>query len=270
MGGVQSKNIATENIDAIASVINDAVQNCGQRVSEEVYQNIQAQGIDVGGDFTLNADNVLIVKEACLQSETAVNDLDQSLQAAASQAAAAISQQLELSSAKAKNVIDINAQIASSIKNEFVQNCSLQDFQEISQNVTLTDDTIGGSVIIDAKNYTDSLVSCSTQGSATDRLRQRLEIEIEQEATAKVENFFAPFFIALAIIIGIIALFLFIPMVFRGKKETPTQAPSDDGALGLLAAIGSESPPSTLTTSPSTLATSQIASEIGSSAISSI
>lgn len=240
MGQTVTKNTVDANISAIASVIEDAVQNCSQRVDNEVFNTIQAQDIVVGGNLVLDNENTLIVKQQCLQSEKAVGDLDNTLQASASQLAASLSQQLELSSSKAKNVIDINAQIASEIKNRFVQNCSLQGFNFIANDIKLNDDTIGGSIIINNKNYVDDVVNCSTQGSTMETLRNRLEVEIEQSAIAWVESFMLPIIIGIVLIIGLIALFLFLPALFGGKKQTPPQQSSDDGALSLLAAIGEE------------------------------
>nr|QBK92254.1 MAG: lipid membrane protein [Pithovirus LCPAC304] len=239
-----AKNIVDENLSAIASVINEAVQNCSQTVTQDIFQQILIQNTDIAGNLEIGAEQTLILKQDCLQSEKAETKLDSSLQAVASQTAQAIAQQLELSGAKAKNVIKINAEIASSIKNWFVQNCSQESSQLIAQNVTLTGDTIGGSVILQADNYTNNLIKCSTQGSATLSLKSSLETEISQSATAKVESFFGPFFMAILIIIGVIALFLFLPALFRGRT-TVKQAPAakqDDGALSLLAALGSESP----------------------------
>lgn len=247
-----AKNIADENVSAVAQVINDAVQNCSQNITNEVFNFIDAQKINVGGNFVVNTENTLIVKQQCLQSIQAVTDLETSLQAAASQTAAAISQQLQLSSAKAKNVIDINAQIADEIKNVFVQNCSLQGFDLIANNIKLNDDTIGGSVIINSKNYVDSVVSCSTNSSTIDNLKQKLVVQIQQEATAKVESFLLPFFIAIAIIIGIIALFLFLPALFRGSKSktTTSSTGTSNGDLALLEAAAASRPRQPVTRAP--------------------
>ena len=236
-----AKNIADENISSIASVVNDAVQNCSQTIDQQIVQDFVANDTRFKGDVTLKAENVLILKDGCLQSEQASTQLNQALQSAASQTASAIAQQFTLDSAKAKNVIDINAQIASEIKNRFVQVCSNQATQDITQRVKFTGDTIIGNVSINAKNYVQSLVECSTQGDALDNLRNQLEIQIDQNATAKVENFFAPFFIALLIIIGLIALFLFLPKLLSKKKPTTIINQGDGASAALLAAIGNES-----------------------------
>ncbi len=238
-----AENIVNENLSAIASVVNDAIQNCSQEVNQSIYQNVLADHVQVAENLVLTAEQTLILKQDCMQSEKAVTQLDQSLQAVASQTAKSIAQMVQLSAAKAKNVMKINAEIASSIKNRFVQHCSQESKQIISQNVTLLSSTFGGSVIIQADNYAKDMISCSTTGSTIAALKASLISEITQNATAKVENLFGPFFIAIVVIVGIIALFLFLPSLFRGRT-TAKQAPAqqDDGALSLLAAFGSEAP----------------------------
>ena len=91
MGGAQTKNIAKENLDSIASVINDAVQNCSQTLGVSDIQNINLSGL-VGKDVDISQTNSIILKEGCLQSEAATSELDAALQAAASQTASASSQ----------------------------------------------------------------------------------------------------------------------------------------------------------------------------------
>jgi len=239
-----AENVADTNLSAIASVVNDAVQNCGQEINQEVVQNIFANNTDIRGSLTINAENYLVLKEGCLQSETASTQLDQALQATAAQTAQAIAQQFELDSAKAKNVIDINAQIASEVKNNFVQICANQVDQNIVQNVKLSDDEIAGSVTINAKNYQESMVKCSTQGQAITDLKNQLIVQINQSATAKVENFLLPFLIALLVIVGFVALFLFLPRLFEKKKPEVVSAPTQgDSIANLLAEVGEESTP---------------------------
>jgi len=235
-----AKNVVDENISAIASVVNDAVQNCGQTVNQQIAQTVRISEGTIDGNLILDSENWLILKEGCIQSEQASTQLDQALQSAASQTASAIAQQFELNGAKAKNVIDINAQIASEIKNRFVQVCANESNQDIDQLVELSDTTVEGSVTLNAKNYQQSLVDCSTQSEAIDNLRNQLVIQIEQNASAKVENFFAPFFIALLIIIGLIALFLFLPKLLSKKKPTTIINQGDGASAALLAAIGDD------------------------------
>lgn len=229
MGGTQSEDIAEENLQSIASVINLAVQNCGQTLTESQVNNINLTAFK-GKQVTINQKESLALKEGCLQSEAATTQLDQALQAAASQTASAISQQLQLSTAKSKNVIKINAQMASEVKNRFVQNCSNQASEQQVTNIQAEGAEIG-TLIINQTEYINDLVSCSTQGNVNDALKNNLKTSISQEATAKVENFFTPFFIALVVIVGIIALFLFLPTIFRGR-ETETRAPAAAAAGG--------------------------------------
>lgn len=234
-----AENVADTNLSAIASVVNDAVQNCGQEIDQQIVQNIFANNTKIRDSLTLKAENYLVLKEGCLQSETASTQLDQALQATAAQTAQAIAQQFELNSAKAKNVIDINAQIASEVKNNFVQICANQVDQDIRQNVKLSDDEIAGSVTINAKNYQESMVKCSTQGQAITDLKDQLIVQINQSATAKVENFLLPFLIALLVIVGFIALFLFLPKLFE-KKQPERNSNNDDSIANILANVGKE------------------------------
>jgi len=265
-GGTESKNVVKENISAIASVINEAVQNCSQTISEEIFQNIDITGLKTFGNVDISAKNMLMLKEGCLQSEQATNQLDQALQSAASQTATAIIQQLpSFSSAKSKNIYNINAQIASSIKNEFVQNCSNTIDSGINQNIKISDSEIGGSLVVGAENYVSDLVSCSTKGDATNKLSQQLILQIQQEASAKVENFFLPFVIALALIIGIIALFLFLPALLGGRKPKTKQQQSGNGTEEILRAIGRDSKRSLGSTAPSSASSSSTAPSSASS-----
>lgn len=236
-----AENVADENLSAIASVVNDAVQNCGQKVNQEIAQTVKISDGTITGNLVLDSENWLILKEGCLQSESASTQLDQALQATASQAAQAIAQQFELDSAKAKNVININAQIASEVKNRFVQVCSNESNQEINQLVELDKTTVDGNITLNAKNYQQSLVECSTQGQALTDLKNQLVVQINQSASAKVENFLMPFFIALLVIIGLIALFLFLPRLFEKKKPERAPIPAQgDSTANLLAALGEE------------------------------
>lgn len=241
MGGVQTKNIAKENLESIASVINDAVQNCSQTVGESDIQDINLSGFK-GKDVNISQTESIVLKEGCLQSEAATSQLDAALQAAASQTANALSQQLELSTAKSKNVIKINAQIATEIKNKFVQDCANTVKTTAIQNVNAENATIG-TLVIDQNSYINDLVSCSTSGKINETLKSNLEATISQEATAKVESFFAPFLIALAMIIGIIALFLFLPAIFRGRRSASPAPEKKEGGLEelLLAEAGENS-----------------------------
>lgn len=238
-----AKNVADTNLSAIASVVNDAVQNCGQEIDQQITQFVFDNNTKIGGDLTLTAENYLVLKEGCLQSETASTQLDQALQATAAQTAQAIAQQFELDSAKAKNVIDINAQIASEVKNRFVQLCANQVDQDIRQNIKLSEDEIAGSVTVNAKNYQESMVKCSTQGQAITDLKEQLIVQINQSASAKVENFLLPFLIALLVIVGFVALFLFLPRLFEKKQpegaSTPV-VPNDDSTANLLAVLGED------------------------------
>jgi len=237
MGAAQSENIAEENLSSIASVINEAVQNCSQTLGVSDIQNIDLSGF-VGQNVTLSQTETILLKEGCLQSEAATSQLDAALQAAASQTANAISQQLDLSTSKSKNVIKINAQMATEIKNKFVQDCSNTVSTTAVQNVNATNARIG-TLVLDQKSYINDLVSCSTSGNINDSLRTNLEATISQEATSKIESYFAPFLIALAVIIGIIALFLFLPALFRGRSAASDRKNNDDGLEGaFLAAAG--------------------------------
>lgn len=233
MGGAQTKNIAEENLQAIASVVNLAVQNCGQTLTENQVTNVNLSGAKVG-EVIINQDESLILKEGCLQSEDATSKLDQALQAAASQTANAISQQYQLSTSKSKNVIKINAQMATEIKNRFVQNCSVKSSDQQRTNVNARDAQIG-TLIINQKEYIDDLVSCSTDGQINIDLKANLTSTISQEATAKVENFLTPVLIAIVVIVGIIALFLFLPAIFRGREtKAPAAAAAGGGESSLM------------------------------------
>lgn len=241
MGNAPStENVADANLTAIASVVNDAVQNCAQEISQDIAQYAQFNNDKIQGSINISAENSLVLKEGCLQSEQASTQLDAALQATAAQTAQTIAQQFSLDSAKAKNIIDINAKIASEIKNNFVQVCANQVSQDIRQSVNLSDTEVAGSITLNAKNYQEAMVKCSATGTSINNLKQQLELQINQSAIAKVESFFLPFFIALMVIIGVIALFLFLPSFF--KKSTPTSGGSnnENKNANLLADLGDE------------------------------
>jgi hypothetical protein len=220
-GGADAKTKAEISIEAIAQVINDGVQNCSQQLTNEEFNNIRIEGTRIR-DLDLNIDQFAKVKTQCLQSEEATTQLNQALQASATQTAKSLSQQLELSSAKSKDVIRLNALAATTIKNNFVQQCVSTETNQIRNNITV-ENSIIGELIINSDQYIRDLVSCSTRGQQINDITEQITATIEQEAAATVENFFTPFLIALAIIIGIIALFLFLPAIFR-KKQTSTSA----------------------------------------------
>jgi len=217
-GGSPAKTKAEISIEAIAQVINDGVQNCSQQLTNEEFNNIRIDGSRIR-DLDLNIDQFAKVKTQCLQSEEATTQLDQALQASATQVAKSVSQQLELSTAKAKDVIRLNALAASTIKNNFVQQCVATETQEVRNDITV-ENSIIGSLVINSDQYIRDLVSCSTRGQQISDITEQITATIEQEASATVENFFAPFLIALVIIIGIIALFLFLPAIFRGRSSS--------------------------------------------------
>lgn len=229
MGNAPStKNVADANLTAIASVVNDAVQNCAQEISQDIAQYAQFNNDKIQGSINISAENSLVLKEGCLQSEQASTQLDTALQATAAQTAQTIAQQFSLDSAKAKNIIDINAKIASEIKNNFVQVCANQVSQDIRQSVNLSETEVAGSITLNAKNYQEAMVKCSATGTSINNLKQQLELQINQSAIAKVESFFLPFFIALMVIIGVIALFLFLPSFFK-KSTSSSGGGSNNG-----------------------------------------
>ena len=225
--GPSSENYANLNLSAIASVLNLALQNCSQTLTEDEVNNIILKDSKVK-DLVINQDESIVLKVGCLQSEEATTQLSQALQAAASQTATSIAQQLELSSSESKNVIKISANMASSIKNEFVEKCVDEISEKQVVNIQVEDSEIGN-LILKQKDFLNDLVTCSTKGTVNQKLVNDMTVSITQKATAKIESFFTPFLIALAMIIGIIALFLFLPSIFKGRKSEDTRNNSGEG-----------------------------------------
>jgi len=228
--GPSTENYANLNLSAIASVLNMALQNCSQTLTEDQVNNIVIKDSKVK-DLDINQNESIVLKVGCLQSEEATTQLSQALQAAASQTATSIAQQLELSSSDAKNVIKINAQMASSIKNEFVEKCVDEISEKQIVNIQVDDSEIGN-LIVNQTEFLNDLVTCSTKGSVNQKLVDNMKFTISQQATAKIESFFTPFLIALAMIIGIIALFLFLPSIFKGRKTEDNRNNSEKGGGG--------------------------------------
>ena len=231
--GPSTENYATLNLSAIASVLNLALQNCSQTLTESEITTIGISDSKVK-NLNITQDESIVLKVGCLQSEEATTQLSQALQAAASQTATSIAQQLELSSADSKNVIKISAQMASSIKNEFVEKCVDEVSEKQVQNIKVQDSEIG-TLVLKQSEFLNDLVTCSTKGSVNQKLVDDMKFSISQKATAKIESFFTPFLIALAMIIGIIALFLFLPSIFRGRKTEDNRNNSGGGG-----SLGSE------------------------------
>jgi len=225
--GPSTENYARVNLSAIASVLNLALQNCSQTLTESeiTYIGITDSKLE---NLNITQNELIVLKEGCLQSEEATTQLSQALQAAASQTATAIAQQLELSSADAKNVIKISANMASSIKNEFVEKCVDEISEKQVLDIKVQDSEIGN-LVVKQTEFLNDLVTCSTKGLVNQKLVDDMKVSISQKATAKVESFFTPFLIALAMIIGIIALFLFLPSIFRGRKTEDNRNNSGGG-----------------------------------------
>ena len=225
--GPSTENYARVNLSEIASVLDLALQNCSQTLTESEITNIAITDSKLK-NLNITQDELIVLKEGCLQSEEATTQLTQALQAAASQTATAIAQQLELSSADAKNVIKISANMASSIKNEFIEKCVDEISEKQVLDIKVQDSEIGN-LVVNQTEFLNDLVTCSTKGSVNQSLVDNMKVSISQKAAAKIENFFTPFLIALAMIIGIIALFLFLPSIFRGRKTEDNRNNSGGG-----------------------------------------
>jgi hypothetical protein len=274
-----AKDVITENIKAMASVVNNAVQNCQQQISLDIAQNIQVDNSNIR-EFNDNASEYAALKASCLQSNTSVTQLKQDITSAASQVAKATTQQIAIDGSKASTVAKIYADIGESIVNTFVQKCATEEREQIVQNISFKDSNIGVANINDrlvAQDY----VTCSTQGNVTNLLKQQLALTIEQEAEARVENLLTPLVIAAAIILGIIILLLFLPLLFgysffgSGKSASrPVNVQQELATLGALSSTGNDSTSiSTLSGSGTlrSLASSpQVQSTIGSLASSAL
>jgi hypothetical protein len=235
-----------ESINAMASVVNDAVQNCTQQVNQTISQDISVSNANIG-QLNLTNDQIASLKASCLQSNTSVEQLKQDMSSAASQVAKAVGQQFQLSGSKANVVANLYTNVGESIVNKFVQDCSTQTNQQIQQNITIG--APGGRTEIGVVNLANDQVSidfinCSARGSTTTALSQQIVDTIQQEAEAKIESFFGPIIIAIAIILGIIILILFVPLAF-GSSRRQTQSGDGNGLKSTLLALGALSPDET-------------------------
>lgn len=223
--GSEATDSVTESINAMASVVNDAVQNCTQQVDQTIAQDINISNADIN---RLNIDNnqFASLKASCLQSNTSVNQLKQDMASAASQVAKSVSQQFSLDSAKASTVARLYANVGESIVNNFVQNCANKTNQDIQQHITIGSPNGEADIgILNLKNnqQVTDYISCSSSSNTTNDLSQQIKQTISQEADAKIESFLGPFVIAAAIVLGIIILVLFLPSIFgnsKGEKST--------------------------------------------------
>jgi hypothetical protein len=198
-------------------------------------------GNEIEGGIRINQNDSLVFQSGCLQSSQVQNNLDQELQQSASQIARAINSDfLSLNKANASNVANLTSQLATFVKNTAIQNCANTVFSQ--QAVQVNAEVVLGGIVINQTAYLNGVGQCIANQAANTKITDAFEQSINQSATAKTESFLAPFLTAFLVILGLIALFLFLPSFFRGRETAPPQQPQAGGEIGQIAAETGASP----------------------------
>lgn len=219
--GSTAENIATETIQALVNVSNFASQSCV--ISADQIQSANISG-NTGGNFNIreNWSQFLVLDSKCIQSVTFQNNISQLMSQEAEQIAKAISQQFQLSSANAKNVVNETANLSIQISNSFVQNCA--GYESQIQSVNLTDNTdVNANVYQNWEQYNASQFQCVMQDQAVNNTTQRIQQSVDQQAEATIQNFFAVLFGIIFGIFAIIGLIIF-GLIFFGYIESSSRS----------------------------------------------
>ena len=223
--GASAENIATESVQALVNVSNNASQGCVVSADQVISVNISG---NTGGTLNLNENfrQFLILNSSCLQSVTFQNNISQIMSQEADQIAKAISQQFELSSAKAKNVVNETANLAIQVSNSFVQNCAGFESQIAVFNLT-NNTNLNANVYQNWEQYNASQFQCVMQDQAVNTTMQQVQQTVNQEAEATVQNFFAVLFGMIFAIFAAIGIIIF-GLIFFGffeRSSTPAAPP---------------------------------------------
>lgn len=223
MGVNYSSNTATEAVSILNTVVNSSTTNCKVSTSEvQEFGFNYLNGTTV--DVNINADQITFINTECFSTTSFNTSLTNSISQAATQLATAISQQFSLPAfSEADNVVQITAQLANTIQNTFVNNCS-QTLSEVQQ---YTVNGANNSHIIGTLNFQqglDDVNQCIFKNSAVNSLQNKLAQAVSQSATAKTANtiagIIAAAFGSFFLIVAVVFVLLAFGVIGGGKSVT--------------------------------------------------
>lgn len=211
MGPTKAKNVAVNIVKSITDVGVSVYQGCNTAISQSQTLSINGvSGTQNIGDIDWS--QVVTANIACVQNSQTSTAIDDAVTQAATQAASATSQALQLPSG-GTDAINIAKQITAVgevISLAFKQECS----NLINQNQTISITDITGTQNLKGLNWNQTAQAISQCIQTTDSVTQvtnTLTQTLEQTATATVESFLGPFVAIIIVIIIVIGL-----VIYRG------------------------------------------------------
>ena len=231
MGTSVAENKIDESINIMINVLNSSENNCISQTQQSARIISYA-----GGGATVNVNCTIsqssTIDTNCAQNTQTQTKLNTELFQSGQQQAEAISQFFSLSSAKSSNVYESYAELSQTISNVYTQTC-IADSAQYAEVINIAEDE--GTVInttCDIYQVAKTTTSCIQNNSSVNDIRNKIVQQVEQEAKAKQQSFFAWLAIIAVAIVGFVALILFGLLrfgVIGGKAVTSggssTQAP---------------------------------------------
>jgi hypothetical protein len=210
MGASVSSNKVEEKLNECVTIINDTAQTCRTETSET--QNIVVNnscgpngGVNIS-HVNFNINGTYSIK--CGQKAVNQNKVNQQVDAVMKQLSNSLTGTLGVGYASANNVAQLTANVATSIKNDTLQNCIAsvameQGIYVIQDGVCPNSKDVDITYINMSENST-SMSKCMQDAVNGNDAVQQLKATVAQKATATVEGLLGPFMLILLIILLVV------------------------------------------------------------------
>ena len=210
MSSSYASNTVDDGVKITTDILNSATQNCQTQVLQSQDISIEGnKGVTINlGD--INWSQVISLDQACTQTSTTQNSIDNSLKQTISQIAKAVGQAFSMpgNSAQSQNNTKLWTEIGTTIKNVYNQKCKALLTQQ--QTVSIRDNTNSRIIIgdLDWEQSTDAMQKCIQDDESVTDVKNKIVQNIEQKATSIIEGLLSGLFTIILIIIVIVGAIL--------------------------------------------------------------
>ena len=213
MGASISTNTVNSMIQNSVNVYNTYALNCST-ISGGLNQITLGTGCIVKNS-TLLVNDALYVSQTCMQTNSTVNSIQQSMRQSITQQATAITQQFSFPSvALAQEFINDSLSLADTISNNYSSLCKIDNSTQ-TNSIVCQGAQIDNSVI-EINSFQSLQQNCATVNDTVNTIKNRMISRLAQTATAKQMDTF----------VAIIAVFLFGLLILGGLTIYAADSPA--------------------------------------------
>lgn len=216
MGASISTDTVNSMIKNSVDVYNSYALNCST-ISGGLNQITLGTGCRVkNSTFLIN--DALYVSQTCMQTNSTVNSINQSMKQAITQQATAITQQFSFPSvADAKTFIKLSVSLADTISNNYSSKCKIDNSTQVNSIICKDGAQIDNSVI-EINSYQSLQQNCATVNDTVNSIKSQMITHLQQTTTAKQMDTFVAiigvFLLGLVVVGGLVLWAADTPIVY--------------------------------------------------------